>query len=362
MVLLLIIRIFAPMNSKMTPNANRIIQFDVLRIIAALAVVLLHVSGQGFYDCYPSAEWDARNFYNALVSWPVPIFVMISGALFLDSRKQLDIKTLYTKNVTRVLIVFIAWSIIYAAYGGIGEKGVIGLVGRMIQGPIHFWFLKMLLGLYVAVPILRAIVANRKLEEYFICLSLITAFFIPMLFPLIGYISDLASNYAEITFDEFGIRIASGYVGYFVLGHYLKENVLNDTVKKVIYCLGILSVFPVYFLTDIITNRVGEPYLFLCGKINMFTLFEALALFIFIKDIQIASRYHQVLISVSKLSLGIYIVHPLVMSIVFDLWGINSASWNPVCFIPVYAFLIFVASYVIVLVLSKIPFVKKIVM
>lgn len=350
------------MNSKMTPNNHRIIQFDVLRIIAALAVVLLHISGQGFNDCYPSAEWDARNFYNALVSWPVPIFVMISGALFLDSQKQLDIKTLYTKNVTRVLIVFIAWSVIYAVYGGIGEKGVVGLVGRMIQGPMHFWFLKMILGLYVAVPILRAIVADKKLEKYFICLSLVTAFFIPMLFPLIGYISDLARNYAEITYDEFGIRIASGYVGYFVLGHYLKNNAVNDTVKKVVYLFGILSVIPVYVLTDLITSRVGEPYLFLCGKINMFTLFEALALYIFVKDLQIAPKYHKFLISVSKLSLGIYIVHPLMMTIVFDLWGINSASLNPIFFIPVFAFLIFLLSYLVVYVISKIPVMKKIVM
>ena len=343
----------------MSHNKSRIIQFDVLRIVAAFAVVLLHISGQGFYDCYPSEEWDSRNFYSALVSWPVPVFVMISGALFLNSQKEISIKNMYQIYITRVLLVFVFWSIIYALYGGIGEKGIMGLIGRMIQGPIHFWFLKMLIGLYVSVPILRIIVSNKKLEQYFICLSLLTAFFIPMLFPLVRYVNDIAGNYAEISYNEFGIKIASGYLGYFILGHYLSNCDVNETTKKVIYVLGILSIIVVCFLTTIISSRSGSPYLYYCGKINLFTLFEALALFLFVQDIKISPKYYNNILFVSKCSLGIYIVHPLVMSIVFDLWGLNSASLNPMFFIPVYAFLIFLVSLFLVIVLAKIPIINK---
>lgn len=337
---------------------NRIIQFDVLRIIAALAVVLLHTSGQKYIDSYPSIEWDVRNICDSLVRWAVPIFVMISGALFLDSKKTIKTKKLYSRNITRIILIFAFWSVIYAVYAG-DDKGILFMFGRMIKGPFHFWFLKMIIGLYITVPIVRAITANKKLEQYFLCLSFLTAFLIPMIFPLMGYISDEAKEYAVNYYNEFGIKIASGYVGYFVLGHYLTSNVIKKTTKRVIYFLGILSVVAVCILTDFVSNRAGTPDMVFYDNVNVFTLFEATALFIFIKDIKIAPKYQPFIINSSKLSLGIYIVHPLVMVILLDLWKFDSAFLNPVYFIPIYALIIFLISYCVSYVLTRIPIIKK---
>lgn len=346
----------------MSSSNNRVIQFDVLRVVAALAVVWLHTSAQRFYISYPSVEWDARNFYDSLVRWSVPIFVMISGALFLDSQRKIDIKGLYAKNITRVVLIFIFWSVVYGLYSGIGEKGLIGLVGRMVQGPFHFWFIKMLIGLYITVPILRVIVVDKKLELYFIGLSLITAFFIPTLFPFIGYISDVARDFAVKYYEEFGIKIALGYVGYFVLGHYLANNNINGTVKRIICILGILSVFAVSALTSFASSRVGTPYLFFYEYINLFTLFEAVAIFVVIKNLQIAPKYHSVLKNASKLSLGIYIIHPLVMNVLFDYANMDSATLNPIYFIPLFALIVFIISYCVSFVLVRIPILKKFLM
>ena len=346
----------------MPSNNYRIIQFDALRVIAALAVVWLHTSAQRFFDCYPSIEWDARNFYDSMVRWAVPIFVMISGALFLNPEKKIGIKELYTKYIMRVVLIFIFWSIVYGVYDGISEKSLVSLVVRMVQGPLHFWFLKMIIGLYICVPILRVIVKDKKLEQYFICLSLVTAFIIPMLFPLIGYFSGFARDFAVKYYDEFGIKIALGHTGYFVLGHYLTHNAVSERVKKGIYVLGIMSIGVVCVLTYIASNYNGEPYEFLYENINLFTLFEALALFIVIKEQHISPKYHLALINASKLSLGVYIIHPLVMSLVFDFWKIDSASLNPLYFIPVYAFAIFAISYLLTFVLNRIPIIKKFMM
>ena len=342
----------------MSLKNNRIIQFDALRVIAALAVVWLHTSAQRFYVCYPSYEWNVRNFNDSLVRWSVPIFVMISGALFLDSKKVTDIKILYTRNIIRIILIFIFWSIIYGAYNGFEGGELIDL----IQGPFHFWFLKMLIGLYISVPFLKAIVNNRKLEQYFLCLSLITAFIVQPFFPLIGYISDVARNVVENYYNELEIKITSGYLGYFVLGHYLTNNVIKETAKKVICILGIMSIVTVSVLTSIASSILGKPCLFFYDNINIFTLIEALALFIFFKDMQISPKYHIFIVSASKLSLGIYIIHPLVLSIFYD-WGkIHSASLNPLFFVPVFSLLVFVVSILLVFVLTKIPIINKFVM
>ena len=97
-------------------ESQRIIAFDVMRIISIFAVILLHYSSQRFYISFPSPEWEIRNVYDAMVRWGVPVFVMISGALFLDSNKKLSIKRLYTKNILRITCAFLFWSLIYLLY------------------------------------------------------------------------------------------------------------------------------------------------------------------------------------------------------------------------------------------------------
>ena len=100
-------------KKNLTQN-NRVIYFDYLRIMATIAVIVLHVAGQNFYaPGVNTYEWHVFNIYDSIVRWAVPIFVMISGALFLNTEKQLNIKALYTKNIFRILNDFIFLSLIY---------------------------------------------------------------------------------------------------------------------------------------------------------------------------------------------------------------------------------------------------------
>ena len=71
-----------------TKTNGRILYFDFLRIFATLAVMVLHVAAQNWYGTsVPSFEWQTFNFFDSIVRWGVPIFVMISGALFLNKRE-----------------------------------------------------------------------------------------------------------------------------------------------------------------------------------------------------------------------------------------------------------------------------------
>ena len=84
------------MNSKIIVNdKQRVIYLDYLRIAATFCVVVLHISGQNWYTTsVNSFEWNVLNFYDSIVRWVVPIFVMISGALFLDNEKELSVNKL----------------------------------------------------------------------------------------------------------------------------------------------------------------------------------------------------------------------------------------------------------------------------
>ena len=339
---------------------HRILSFDVLRIIAAFAVILLHVSGERFYDCFPSDEWEIRNIYDSIVRWGVPIFVMISGALFLNQDKKISIKKIYSKSIIRIIYIFIFWSFCYALYGSIIDNSfnVLYFLKSLFAGPLHLWFLKMLIGLYIAVPFLRAITKDKRLEEYFIFVAVLTAFIIPSLITAIGLFNESAKEMALKYYNVFGIKIASGYVGYFVLGHYLYTYQLSSALKKFIYPLGLLSVIFVIILTHWYSHYAGEPCSEFYDNLNIFTLFESMTVFMMINQLKVSANYSSIIVRMSNLSLGIYLIHMLVFRMAYNIFGISAESFSPYYFIPCFSLIVFVTSGLIVSLLKKIPIIK----
>lgn len=84
------------------------------RIIAILAVVLLHVSSRVItWSELGSNDWWYANLYDSLVRWCVPVFVMISGALLLAPEKAEPLGVFYKKRASRILSPLVFWSLFY---------------------------------------------------------------------------------------------------------------------------------------------------------------------------------------------------------------------------------------------------------
>ena len=67
---------------------ERIIQFDLLRVVAIFAMMMLHVAASQFDSvAVGSSEWFWFNFYDSIVRFCVPVLVMISGIFFLDPKR-----------------------------------------------------------------------------------------------------------------------------------------------------------------------------------------------------------------------------------------------------------------------------------
>ncbi|MBR5639174.1 MAG: acyltransferase family protein [Muribaculaceae bacterium] len=342
---------------------NRIISFDVLRVIAAFAVVMLHVTSQRLDTSFLSNEWEIRNVYDSFVRWCVPVFFMISGALFLDHGRKINVGRLYKKNILHLIFIFFAWSFIYALYSATVrcDYNVSHIILRILEGPVHFWFLKILIGLYVAVPILRMISQNKQAEEYFLIVAIITAFVLPTIFTFIGLFNESLKSFVLYHYNAYGIRIASGYVGYFVLGHYLFSNRLSSVVKKFIYLMGLFSVLSVIFLTHWYCHRINASSEVFYDNLNVFTLIESVCVYLAINDLKISTKYHSLVLRLSNLSLGVYLSHVLVFVLLYELFGIDSGSFNPLFFIPCFSLIVFVLSCLIVALIKKIPILNKLV-
>lgn len=337
--------------------------FDYLRVFAIFAVMILHVSGQNWYATDVNRmEWQTFNFYDSIVRWGVPVFVMISGALFLP--RNISIKTIYSKYVLRMVTSYIVWTGIYAAFTLMTGSGDKTFVDLYLSGYYHMWFIPMIIGIYMCIPLIKKIVSDEITLKYFLFLSFIFVFFIP---EIVTLANDFApeimvqriQSFNNHIINKMNLHMVMGYVFYFVLGYYLNRVDLNKKKRCCVYLLGIigftLTIFLNLFVALTTQTHCGTYY----GNFTINVMFESVAVFIFFKNIQFKNdRIYSFIVMLSNYSFGAYLVHALVLDILKQR-GLNTLSFHPVISVPTIGIIVFIASFAVSAIFHKIPKLKK---
>ncbi len=342
---------------------NRKLHFDVLRILAAFSIVMLHSAAQHWYtlDIY-STEWMIANSYDAIFRFGVPIFVMISGALFLNPEHNLDIRHLYKHNILRMVILYMLWSCLYGLWDcrtyDFAQAGWKTYFREMIQGSYHLWFLPMLIGIYMLVPILRTWVhhADEKNLRYFIILFLVLQ---------IGRESLRAVTVTDELHDILDlvqIEMICGYVGYFVWGYYLTYIGLSEHIKKWLYIGFIPAILANVILSNGLTRHYGTPMVTIYDSYGIFTFLIVTGLFVFAQDFlakkQFSNKGRVVVEEVASDTLGIYVMHIGLFNILQSR-GVDSMMLPNIIGIPVHAVICFLICMFIAAILRRIPVIGK---
>lgn len=354
----------------MEEKRERIVFLDLLRITAIFAMVLLHVVAGDFLGkdsvwrtaAPNTAAWQVFNAYDCLVRFCVPIFCMISGILFLDPARDVPIKKLFTKNIRRIVLAFLFWSPVYALLGallrseGFGLSVIVDMVKRTVFGHYHLWFLLMLLGFYLVVPLLRKITADKRLTEYFLILTFVFTFLQNALLLIPPF-----RNVIDIQAGKMSLYMVSGFVGYFVLGSYLYRYPPRTAVRHGIYLLGVLSFVGTAAASGVISFLSGKPNSELYGYLLPNVLFEAAAVYLFFAthfgSRTFSPRAVARIGTLSSCCFGIYLVHDLLNMLLHRLHILP--VFLPVLSVPVLAAVVFAASFFITYLLRKIPLFKN---
>ena len=125
--------------------------------------------------------------------------------------------------------------------------------------------------------------------------------------------------------------------------------------------MGLFSVLSVIFLTHWYCHRINASSEVFYDNLNVFTLIESVCVYLAINDLKISTKYHSLVLRLSNLSLGVYLSHVLVFVLLYELFGIDSGSFNPLFFIPCFSLIVFVLSCLIVALIKKIPILNKLV-
>lgn len=192
-------------------------------------------------------------------------------------------------------------------------------------------------------------------------LALITTFLLPWFFKLLDFVNINLSHLLNNFYEKIDVKIAMGYTGYFMLGHYLKNKTFNSSTRTIIYILGLISLICVVVFTHFISFHYNHADIFFYDNLSILTLAEAIAIFTLInhKFKNYKSKYSPIIVKVSNLTFGVYLIHILIINIFHDSFGIDSCigrvSWG----IPVLSIITFSFSLILTWFLNKIPYASR---
>lgn len=349
---------------------NRIFHADLLRVIAIVSVVTIHVTGELFYDIDRVSldKWWASNLYMCLSQSGVPLFFMLSGMFLLKSEKSNNFSDVFYHRIPKIVIPLLFWSCFYSVYNTIYIKKVsidiFKLIKSIYSGNVqdHLWFLYAILSLYLVTPIFKKYFALSSLKEqkiFILFLFIITSFIQPIE-SLIGIKNPL------------NVSFLSGYIIYYLMGYYLSNTRINkkNLLKAIIFILIVVKILLLYMA------RGNEKYFnLLISNTSVLSILTTAAVFALASSCDWNSIFErlnktifrccfEIITSISQASYGIYLIHIIILGIISSRKSPLILNYNfihPLIGIPITTIVALIVSYYAVRVIQQIPLVKKIV-
>lgn len=319
---------------------KRIIWLDMVKFIAIFMMIAVHCT-DNVTPAERSEPWYNLwgSFYGAFMRPAIPLFVMVTGALLLPVRQ--DISSFYSRRITRVVVPFLVWSVIYNLFpwftGVLGlspsvvndffvwaepDQSFSGALHNILMIPFNFsmfavqmWYVYLLIGLYLYMPVFSAWVKQASIKEQRIFLLIWTvSLFVPYLREFLT--KDL---WGTCSWNEFGLLYYfAGFNGYLLLGHYIVNNRI-DVSWKSLSLIGVPSFVIGYCVTFFgfksVTAVPGQPvemvelfFTYCSPNVMMMTL----PLFLAVRKLRIESAaVKRMVVSVSRCTFGIWMSHYL---------------------------------------------------
>ncbi len=321
-------------------NDKRIVWLDFVKFIAIFMMIAVHCT-DNVTPAERSEPWYNLwgSFYGSFMRPAIPLFVMVTGALLLPVRQ--NISAFYKKRLTRLVVPFIIWSVLYNLFPWI--TGLLGLSPTVINdffawaepdqsfsGALHnilmipfnfsmlavqMWYVYLLIGLYLYMPIFSAWIKQASIKEQQVFLFL---WFISLFIP---YLREYLTKdlWGTCSWNEFGLLYYfAGFNGYLLLGYYIVNNDINFSWSK-LAIVGVPTFAVGYCITFFgfksVTAVPGQPaelvelfFTYCSPNVLMMTF----PVFLVVRKIQFSSVIiRRFSVSISTCTFGIWMSHYL---------------------------------------------------
>ena len=331
-------------------DEKREIWLDWLRVTACFLVMATHscepfyLGGEGSLILTRSdALWVS--VLNVIPRAAIALFIFTSS--YLQFPLHYPTGEFFRRRAVRILIPFVFWSIVYALVWGEPVQNFKDLLLNFNYAAGHLWFVYMLIGVYLIMPLLSPWaekVGKRELQIY-LCIWLFTTL-IPLIRQWVGGPAPVvygpsgipnAAKYplwGEASWNTYGLfYYLSGFIGYLLLGLYFRKFVGRISWGKTL-AIAIPAFLVGFFIcSGGFLHHVwldSKNYFPVEGPVGMAALWEGpwlndtfgvalmtLGWILVFRKIETGGRfYEKVLLPVSKASYGMYLSHMLLLGII----------------------------------------------
>lgn len=319
---------------------------DLIKSIACIMVVGLHSVGMTDYTFY------------YFFTFGVPLFFMVNGYLMFNKESVSFIYSL--KKIAGILKIIVAWNLIILIPMMILKKQFLNPLTYIFKSTLqlgylwHFWFFGSLILLYLFLPVIHALLKNRLKLHIVLCLLL---FLVSQIITVISCFD----GYPRQAFIPQTLRLWT-WLFYYLTGALFAK--INIRVKHMLP-LSLLT------LGLIIISNLGQKhlgnYMYHMRNAEFFydiaiVILCSISIFILIMNINIPANLSKYITNLSNLSLGIFIVHPLflkagttILNAVFNI-SINKTATALLLWVVTV-----IISYIISLIISKLPYINSII-
>lgn len=330
---------------KNIPHTN--FGISILRILATFSVIIIHVSGPLVvkFGKISNFDWNVANFYDSISRYAVPVFFMISGSLLLG--REFETKDFLKNRLGKILPPFLFWSLFYSLFNRYVLSNETFDISKVVRdifygSEYHLWFVYALIGVYLIFPIFQKWIHLSKKNDvrYFLIIWAVTLF---LTIPGIA-----------IYFPKINLSYFSGFLGYFILGFYLKKHAKS---QKWISCLLILTGVSITILgTYYFSNKNNKFYDYFYEYLSLNALMVSIGVFLLFNKIEnISDKIKPIVSKLNESSFGIYLIHPLVIYVLV-LLGMDTYFVNPIIGILMISLACFLISFIVIFIIKKIKF------
>ena len=321
----------------MEQKKERILYYDLLKIIAAFLVVFYHFSFYKLdYDFSVNVPYypNVNRIIMCFAACSVPLFFMINGILLFN--KTRTVKSIY-KKAFKILILLLIWNIF----------------------KFPSWFLKTLIILYLLFPLFQYLYHNQfRIYLLIICLL----FIFPFTYNLVILILKVHGINLNINFSgliDISIKDlnATGLftmysLFYFLIGPILKKKTLNKYFSILMIVIG---------LALVLLECIGYTNLYQCiydGVNSSFptigAVFLSFGVFFLVKEFNF-ERFDKIIVLFGSNVLTVYLLHMLFIILFDNLVTLSNYNLITCLFISIIIYLI---CTLIGIYASKIPLVN----
>ena len=214
--------------------------YDLLRVVSAIAIVSLHISASYLEAATNSAifgftysrgvEWSC--IYNVFARFAVPCFIMLAGAFALNREDNCMYASYYKKVFRKIYIPTIIFSVVYTLYSMIlvelsnySKRGDVQPLAPLLEAikgaPFsHMWYLYMMTGVYLLVPVIIRVKNSISRENYI------------MVAVILMIVSSVGAMFSSnlIKWDPgFSLR----FVAYFIFGDIIRSGIPQNKKSNI---------------------------------------------------------------------------------------------------------------------------------